>query len=343
MLQHKKLSFKNHPIRILINKDGVIEWVCIFDICTIIRRPTALVDDPHFTECLSSRKVMFGNRDLYAIKPDHIDRLLRFVRKDSKGMEQRCSEIIDFIKTRKTNPFITTVDKKPCVTSISTMEHKENFDDMKISMTSVEIANITGTLHKNTLQSIREMEKDWVDITGSPFKLSTYKDSTGRTLPCYELSKVEALYVGSKSNNAARARIVLRLEELEEVVKRQAMSRFAVPTNLKEALLLAYNQQVEIERMEPKEAYYNHVIQDRSIFTTNSIAGELNMSYPTLIRHLEKHNIVFKEESGLVAVAKKYEGWMEEAYSENNPTPHRKWNKKGRDGIISIVKPQMPK
>ena len=52
-------------------------------------------------------------------------------------------------------------------------------------------------------------------ITQGKFQLSTYKDPTGRTLPCYSLTKTECLYIATKFNDEARAKLVLRWEQLE--------------------------------------------------------------------------------------------------------------------------------
>jgi len=77
------------------------------------------------------------------------------------------------------------------------------------------IAELTGKQHKNVMQAIRNMEPAWEKVTGLKFQLCTYKDSTGRTLPCYSLTKTECLYIATKFNDEARAKLVLRCEELE--------------------------------------------------------------------------------------------------------------------------------
>ena len=55
------------------------------------------------------------------------------------------------------------------------------------------------------MQAIRNMESAWEKIAQSKFGLSTYKDATGRTLPCYILTKTECLYITTKFNDEARA------------------------------------------------------------------------------------------------------------------------------------------
>jgi phage regulator Rha-like protein len=52
-------------------------------------------------------------------------------------------------------------------------------------MTSIEMAELTAKQHKDVLKAIRNMEPAWVKTTGRNFALCTYKDSTGRTLPCF--------------------------------------------------------------------------------------------------------------------------------------------------------------
>ena len=92
-------------------------------------------------------------------------------------------------------------------------------------MTSLEIAELTGKQHNHLMRDIRNMERAWEKVTQSKFGLSTYKDSTGRTLPCYSLTKTECLYIATKFNDEARAKLVLRWETLErqELERRQQL------------------------------------------------------------------------------------------------------------------------
>ena len=83
-------------------------------------------------------------------------------------------------------------------------------------MTSLEIAKVTGKMHKNLMRDIRNMEAAWEKTTGLKFELSSYQDSTGRALPCYSLTKTECLYIATKFNDEARARLVIRWQQLEQ-------------------------------------------------------------------------------------------------------------------------------
>ena len=82
-------------------------------------------------------------------------------------------------------------------------------------MTSLEIAELTGKQHKNLMRDIRNMEPAWVKIAGLKFELGSYEDANGQMRPCYRLTKTECLYIATKFNDEARARLVLRWQELE--------------------------------------------------------------------------------------------------------------------------------
>ena len=86
--------------------------------------------------------------------------------------------------------------------------HERSFD--RQVMTSLEIAQVTGKSHNHLMRDIRNMESAWEKIAQSKFGLSTYKDATGRTLPCYILTKTECLYIATKFNDEDRAKLVLR-------------------------------------------------------------------------------------------------------------------------------------
>jgi len=86
-------------------------------------------------------------------------------------------------------------------------------------MTSLEIAEVTGKQHKNIMQAIRNMEPAWTKTCGLKFQLTsrtiTQPNGGTREVPCYSLTKTECLYIATKFNDEARARLVLRWQELE--------------------------------------------------------------------------------------------------------------------------------
>lgn len=83
------------------------------------------------------------------------------------------------------------------------------------TMSSVEIAELTGMRHSDVMRAIRNMEPAWIKVNGRNFALVDYSDKKGEKRPCYELNKTECLYIATKFNDEARAKLVLRWEELE--------------------------------------------------------------------------------------------------------------------------------
>ena len=83
------------------------------------------------------------------------------------------------------------------------------------TMTSLEIAELTGKQHKDVMKAIRNMEPAWLKVNGRKFALVEYQDKKGELRPCYLLTKTECLYIATKFNDEARARLVLRWQELE--------------------------------------------------------------------------------------------------------------------------------
>lgn len=84
------------------------------------------------------------------------------------------------------------------------------------TMTSLQIAEVGGKRHKDVMRSIRKMEEAWYKVNGRKFALVEYIDEKGEKRPCYNLTKEECLYIATKFNDEARARLVLRWLELEQ-------------------------------------------------------------------------------------------------------------------------------
>ena len=98
-------------------------------------------------------------------------------------------------------------------------------------MTSLEIATVTGKQHKNVMQAIRNMEPAWEKYNGLKFQLVDYKDSKGELRPCYSLTKTECLYIATKFNDEARAKLVLRWQQLEQERMMQSCVRHLLVTD----------------------------------------------------------------------------------------------------------------
>ena len=135
-------------------------------------------------------------------------------------------------------------------------------------MTSLEIAELTGKQHKDVMKAIRNMEPAWVKVNGRKFALVEYQDKKGELRPCYQLTKTECLYIATKFNDEARAKLVLRWQELE-LAEQKRRQQLCLPEPQK-ILALADNIIGEGLRMLNEEA--------EDTLTATQVAKTFNMT-----------------------------------------------------------------
>ena len=113
------------------------------------------------------------------------------------------------------------------------VNHNDNKQHDNVqTMTSLEIAELTGKQHKDVMKAIRNMEPAWVKVNGRKFALVEYLDKKGELRPCYQLTKTECLYIATKFNDEARAKLVLRWEELERAHRGQSPCALPSPKKI---------------------------------------------------------------------------------------------------------------
>lgn len=154
-----------------------------------------------------------------------------------------------------------------------------------LKMTSREIAEIIGKPHNDLLKAIRAMEPAWERTTGKNFPLVNYRQVTGngtiREFPEYQLSKREVLYVATKFNDEARAKLILRWEELENNLNGN-QNVIALPQNYEEALEHLLIQVKENKKLiaenkvlQPKADFYDAVAQSEDTIDVGQVAKVL--------------------------------------------------------------------
>ena len=227
----------------------------------------------------------------------------------------------------------------------------------KETMTSLEIAEVTGMRHADVMRSIRNMEKAWLKVSGRIFALSSYKQAQPnggyKDVPCFILNRTECLYVATKFNDEARAKLVLRWEELEK------KEQYQVPQSFAEALMLAAKQQEKIEQqqlaleskneeiiqlsatiteMQPKVSYVDTILSSKETVTTTQIAQDYGLSAKALNVLLRNFGVQHKVGGQWILYSKYLPcGYVQ---SETVPITHRdgsagsvmhtKWTQKGR-------------
>ena len=122
------------------------------------------------------------------------------------------------------------------------------------TMTSLEVAKLTGMRHADLLRSINSMADAWnkvqdaVNQNERRIALVEYKDAKGEMRPMYMLNKEQWLYVATRWNNEARAILVTRWAQLEKAEQKRFIER-EVGKQIRRGLTDALQESGENERM----------------------------------------------------------------------------------------------
>ena len=223
----------------------------------------------------------------------------------------------------------------------------------KETMTSLEIAEVTGKRHDSILRDIRNILSQGVDAHN--FVETYYTDKSNRQQKCYTLTKKGCLILASGYDVILREKIINRWEELETKERNQ----YQVPKSFAEALMLAAKQQEQIEEqqrqleanskeivelngaiaeMEPKVTYVDMILASKETVTTTQIAqdyGQSAKAFNVLLRNFgvqhkvggqwvlyEKHLPFGYVQSDTFQIVHKN--------GTNGTVMHTKWTQKGR-------------
>lgn len=167
---------------------------------------------------------------------------------------------------------------------------------IKETMSSVEIAELTGKEHYNVIRDIRTLLEQGVAALN--FEASTYKDANQRNRPCFNLTKKGCLILASGYDAKLREKIIDRWEELET----QSRQNLQVPSSFSEALMLAARQAEEIEKankhiavLAPKADFADKAFDTDGKIDIGQAAKILNLGYGrnTLFKKLRKEGVFF--------------------------------------------------
>jgi len=219
-------------------------------------------------------------------------------------------------------------------------------------MTSLEIAEVTGKPHNDVMKAIRKMEPAWVRICEGKFSLTSrmvqQPNGGTRKVPCYSLTKTECLYVATKFNDEARAKLVLRWEELEHerIARQEKMSDLEIVCRA----LMIQKRQIEekdklIGELQPKAEYVDNVLDSIDCMTMTQVAKGEGMTVHELTNLLLQKGIIYCQ-SGCYMLYAKYADKGLAAYRTHS---HRDlfgsmrtniylvWTERGRKFIHEII------
>ncbi|WP_375700859.1 phage antirepressor KilAC domain-containing protein [Bartonella sp. AA23NXGY] len=171
------------------------------------------------------------------------------------------------------------------------------------TMSSREIAELCGKEHRNVMRDIRQILTE-LKIELSDFS-GLYKDSTGRTLPCYNLPKRECLILVSGYSTALRAKIIDRWQELERQVATPQINlanALENPLTIKQLLLESINQledlRNEVSTLKPKAEALEGLKRSDGLFGLIEAAKMLEVRPKDLTNYLRKHDWVYRRAPG---------------------------------------------
>ena len=242
------------------------------------------------------------------------------------------------------------------------------FVDVKQTMSSLEIARLTGKPHNDVLKAIRAMEPAWEKVNGGNFSRVEYKDAKGEMRPCFELTKTECLYVATKFNDEARAKLVIRWEELERKERAnmitlpdftdpaEAAIAWAKQYNDKKVLMLENKQleeeniQLVLENQELKndKNYLDLIMRSKALLTISQIAQDYGMSGKALNKKLSELGIQYSINGQWILYAKYKDCGYVSSRSIDivraNGMPdvvlHTEWTQAGRKFLYEELKKQ---
>jgi len=125
------------------------------------------------------------------------------------------------------------------------------------TMSSREIAELTGKEHRHVMRDIRDMLVQLHGEGGLPRFGHTYRnEQNGQDYPCFNLPKRETLILVSGYNLTMRAKIIDRWQELEAQQQVDARTALSDPSALRTLLLAHIDREIalegKIEEMRPQ-------------------------------------------------------------------------------------------
>ena len=180
-----------------------------------------------------------------------------------------------------------------------------------LTMSSLEIAELTGKQHKNVLVDIRKMMDD-LGINSAEFT-AQYKDSIGRSLPMFNLPKDETICLIAGYNAQVRMRIIKRWQELEE---KQTPATPKTYIEALEKLLESEKEKLvlkeELKAAEPKVEFVNNYVDAKGNKTFRGLVKMLNVNEREFRNWLHDSKIMYR----LNGVWMPYSEYLHKGYFE---------------------------
>lgn len=216
---------------------------------------------------------------------------------------------------------------------------------------------IAQELEKRHAHVIRDLEKIILSPNvGSVIIPSEYKDSTGRKLKEYLLTKDGfTLYMFNiQGHNDFKMAYINKFNEMENAIQnrlpgtyKEALTQLLQTVEEKEKLELENNMNKQkIAEYEPKASYLDTILNNKSLVTVGQIAKDYGMSAQALNKLLHDLKVQYKQSGQWLL----YSNIQDKGYTHSSTTEiehkdgstsvrmNTKWTQKGRLFIYELLK-----
>ena len=157
----------------------------------------------------------------------------------------------------------------------------------QMTMSSLEIAELTGKQHTHVMRDIRTMLEDLGGEVASTFG-GYYKASNGKQNPCFNLPRRETDILLTGYSVTLRAKVIDRWRELEAQVVKPSTVNLGDAASLR-GLLLGYTEQVmqlehqvgaqaaKIAQDEPKVKVFSKLVESKGLTNFQTFCTQLNL------------------------------------------------------------------
>lgn len=319
-------AFKNKPVRILREggRNGI--WICLYDLCHILKRPMMMETREAMNLCKTSTRIILkkGDKALFAIHPYDVPKLVYLLKKESKHMEELCNELERWAATLAgSSKNMFTVDQGSPVT----FNYQDKFPvtfktgNGKTFVNATEMARSFGKSPAEWLRlaATSEFRQSLVSSGKSDSfdsQIITMRGSNGATWIEECLALEYARWLSAEFSEWCNDKVhelitqgYTAIDHQEEEVTtdgpdnipnpgKMAPGNFPVPRTYAEALKLAAFQQEQIDELKEeaeenkyKVDFYEQFIENRDWFKSSTLADELQITTRALHRFLFEEKI----------------------------------------------------
>ena len=191
----------------------------------------------------------------------------------------------------------------------------------KETMTSLEIAEVTGKQHAHIMRDIRKLLEQ--GVSESNFGLTSYRQAQpnggSKDVPMYQLTKKGCLILASGYDALLREKIINRWEELENQVRKSeiVMPNFSNPAEAARAWANQYERNLALEAnnkelkeenqtLAPKGEYFDDLVARNLLTNFTKVAHQLNIKRKTFIEWLIRDKFIYRDQKNKLVPYAKY-------------------------------------